>query len=53
MWGICRCRRQNKTSKERRGAGALHSEGDEPAGAGPCLGPHALPAQVEDAIPTA
>ena len=40
-------------AKARRADSALHSEGDDPARAGLCLGPHALPAQMEDAIPTA
>jgi hypothetical protein len=41
-------------AKERRAAdSAPHSEGDDPARAGLCLGPHAVPAQGEDAAPTA
>ena len=39
-------------AKARRADSAPHSEGDEP-GAGLCLGPHALPAQGEEAHPTA
>ena len=40
-------------AKARRVDSAPHSEGDDPARARPGLGPHALPAQGEEATPTA
>ncbi len=40
-------------AKVRRADSAPYSAGDEPEVVGIHPGPHALPAQVEDAIPTA
>jgi hypothetical protein len=40
-------------ARTRRADSAPHSEGDDPARTGLCLEPHALPAQGENATPTA